>query len=152
MIISHPLDPLTAPEITTATELVLQYFAEVHTANVVDNIGNPVDRPLHFMGIRLQEPPQDLVESFQSGMDWEREAQVSALDQGTGKSYGAIVSLSSQKLTKWQEIPQAQTRSPNQIPGQILNQIPNQIPQIIPPVIPKIRQGLKPIEITHQRE
>ena len=156
MLIAHPLDPLTALEINTVTNLVLQQLAKVNPVdadnaanlNNVENGEKRIDRPLHFMGIRLQEPPQDLVESFQSGMAWEREAQVSALDQETGKSYGAIVSLSSQKLTKWQEIPQAQTRSPNQIPDQILNQIPNQIPQIIPPVIPKIRQGLKPIEIT----
>ncbi len=156
MLISHPLNPLTAPEIATATELVLQYFAEV---NPVEIVGNSIDHPLHFTGIRLQEPSQELVENFQAGMAWEREALVSVLDQQTNKSYGAIVSLSSQMVTKWQEIsPSPSIPSLNQSLNQSLAQSPKELINSLENLENKnhdldrensqIRQGLKPIKIT----
>jgi primary-amine oxidase len=149
MLTSHPLDPLTTSEITTAKELILQYFAEINTVNPV---GNPVDQPLHFTGITLQEPSQELVENFSPGMDWEREALVSVLDQKTGKSYGAIVSLSSQMITKWQEISPLRSipsleQSLAQSPPELTTSFEKEDPAP-DRELPQIRQGLKPIKIT----
>ncbi|NJL90678.1 MAG: tyramine oxidase [Coleofasciculaceae cyanobacterium SM2_1_6] len=149
MLISHPLDPLTVSEITTAEELVVQYFTEV---NAVDIAGDAIDRPLHFTGITLQEPSQELVESFQAGMVWEREALVSVLDSQTRKNFKAIVSLNFQTVTKWQEISplpsipsldESLAKSSQELTTSFENEDPAPDREL-----PQIRQGLKPIQIT----
>jgi primary-amine oxidase len=90
----HPLEPLSAEEITTAVSIarsereLSQYF--------------------RFACVTLNEPPKDFVLNFKPGDKIEREAFIILLDNETGRTYEAIVSLTQEKVTSWQHIPGVQ--------------------------------------------
>ncbi|MCU0534877.1 MAG: primary-amine oxidase [Hydrococcus sp. Prado102] len=92
--ILHPLEPLTAQEITTAVSIVRsertlsQYF--------------------RFACVTLNEPPKDIVLNYKPGDAIAREAFIILLDNETGMTYEAIVSLTQQKVTSWKHIPDVQ--------------------------------------------
>src|SRR5690348_4131092 len=81
--ILHPLDPLTAEEITAA----------VRIARSERNLSERV----RFASVRLNEPPKELVLNFKPGDAIEREAFLIVLDNTDGTTYEAVVSLSTGK-------------------------------------------------------
>jgi primary-amine oxidase len=92
--ILHPLEPLTAEEITTAVSIVRRERA--------------LSQYFRFACVTLNEPPKDIVLNFQPGDGIEREAFIVLLDNETGMTYEAIVSLTQEKVTSWQHIPGVQ--------------------------------------------
>ncbi|GAB4374068.1 MAG: primary-amine oxidase [Elainellaceae cyanobacterium] len=91
---SHPLEPLTPEEIALAVAIVRQAKA--------------VNDSLRFPCVTLQEPPKSLVLNFQPGDAVNREAFLILLDNATGYTYEAIVSLTEQTLLSWTQIPDCQ--------------------------------------------
>ena len=75
----HPLEPLSADEILEALAIL----------RAQQNLSDRV----RFVSIALQEPPKSVVLSFKLGMTVERQAFVIVLDNVTGNTYEAIVSL-----------------------------------------------------------
>ncbi len=92
--VGHPLEPLSAEEIGRATEIVR---AERH-----------LGERARFVTVGLQEPPKEVVLGLKPGTWVEREAFVTLLDNENSKTYQAVVSLSSGKITSWEHIPDAQ--------------------------------------------
>jgi primary-amine oxidase len=90
----HPLEPLTAEEITAAVHIVR------------------TERALHervrFASVMLHEPPKDVVLSFQPGDPITRAAFLILLDNTDGATYEAIVSITEGKVTSWRHIPGVQ--------------------------------------------
>jgi primary-amine oxidase len=92
--IQHPLEPLTAEEIAAAVAI----------ARSSQSLGDSY----RFPCVTLHEPPKSAVLAFQPGVPITRQVFLILLDNGTGKTYEAIVSLSEQKLVSWQHIPNVQ--------------------------------------------
>jgi primary-amine oxidase len=71
----HPLDPLTAEEITAAARIIRAHegFGKGH----------------RFVSIALHEPPKEEVLAFRSGNGPEREAFAVLLDRSDGATYEA---------------------------------------------------------------
>jgi primary-amine oxidase len=90
----HPLEPLTADEILTALDIL--------------KAKQSLSDRVRFISIALHEPPKHLVLSFKPGMVVEREAFVIVLDNTTGQTYEAIVSLTRQSVSSWNHIPNVQ--------------------------------------------
>lgn len=90
----HPLDPLTAEEITRAVQIV-------HS-----------ERNLHervrFASINLHEPSKEIVLTYQPGEKFKREAFIILLDNVAEATYEAVVSLSEERVVSWQHIPGVQ--------------------------------------------
>lgn len=86
----HPLDPLTADEITTSTAIL---FRE-----------RGLSKSVRFMNVELHEP------SLRDGSlaTADRETFVVLRDRATATTIEAIVSLTRDKVVSWQEIPNAQ--------------------------------------------
>jgi primary-amine oxidase len=61
-----------------------------------------------FVSVALHEPPKNVVASFQPGASFERQAFVILLDNASGNTYEAVVSLSKNAVTSWQHIPGVQ--------------------------------------------
>src|SRR5947209_13246555 len=85
--ILHPLEPLTAEEITAAVHIIR------------------AERKLHervrFASVALHEPPKEVVLTFQQGDPITREAFLILLDNADGATYEVIVSLTEKKVTSW---------------------------------------------------
>lgn len=92
--ILHPLEPLNAEEITTAVSIVRNDRA--------------LSQYFRFACVTLNEPSKDIVLNFKPGDKIEREAFIVLLDNETGMTYEAIVSLTQEKVTSWQHIPGVQ--------------------------------------------
>jgi primary-amine oxidase len=92
--VPHPLEPLSAAEIAAAVAIV--------------RAERKVGGAFRFPCVTLHEPPKPLVLAFQPGDRFEREAFLILLDNATGDMYEAIVSLSQQRVTSWQHVPDAQ--------------------------------------------
>jgi primary-amine oxidase len=90
----HPLEPLTAEEILAALAIL--------------KANQSLSDRVRFISVTLHEPPKSLVLSYQPGMAFEREAFVIVLDNATGSTFEAIVSLTSQSVTSWKPIPDVQ--------------------------------------------
>src|SRR5437016_4787862 len=93
--VAHPLEPLTAEEIGRASAIVR---AE----------SNLQGEHLRFVSVSLHEPPKEAVLAFKPDNQVEREAFIWLLDNEQGRTYEAIVSLSSGKLTSWRHVPDVQ--------------------------------------------
>lgn len=91
---AHPLEPLTADEILSALTIL--------------KANQALSDRVRFISITLHEPPKSVVLSFHPGMAFERAAFVIVLDNVTGHTYEAIVSLTSQSVTSWSHIPGVQ--------------------------------------------
>lgn len=90
----HPLSPLSGEEIA-ATVALLKSYPEV----------GPKCR---FVSVALHEPSKKVVAGFQPGMAFERESFATLMDNADGKTYEAVVSLSSSTRLSWKHIPNVQ--------------------------------------------
>lgn len=90
----HPLEPLTADEIQAAVALV--------------RTDKGVGDRWRFPVVTLNEPPKAMVLAYQPGDSWNREAFLVLLDNETGNTYEAIVSLTQQTITRWTHLPNIQ--------------------------------------------
>ncbi|MGH8959471.1 MAG: primary-amine oxidase [Acidimicrobiia bacterium] len=90
----HPLEPLSAEEITFAVELLRKErdLGDQH----------------RFVSVMLQEPPKQEVLDFGSNGSPAREAFAIVLDRSEGATYEALVSLSDAKVERWEHIPGVQ--------------------------------------------
>ncbi|WP_218080673.1 primary-amine oxidase [Anthocerotibacter panamensis] len=92
----HPLDPLSAEELSAAVLLVRREKS--------------LDAQFRFASVALHEPPKSVVRQFQPGDPIDREAFVILLDKTTGTTYQAVVSLTQKTLHSWKPIPGVQPR------------------------------------------
>jgi primary-amine oxidase len=90
----HPLDPLSPNEISAAVEVVKR------------------DRSLpstyRFAVVVLNEPPKSAVLNYQPGTGINREAFMVLLDNATGTTYEAVVSITESKIVSWTPVPDMQ--------------------------------------------
>jgi primary-amine oxidase len=91
---THPLDPLTAEEITATWEVVRSQRTLGPRTRVVS--------------IALQEPPKETVLDWRPGEVVDRAAAVVLLDSASGRTYEAVVSLSRKQVVAWQHVPGVQ--------------------------------------------
>lgn len=87
---THPLDPLTAGEISSAVEILRKER----------DLGEKV----RFAGIVVNEPPKEQVLSFNPGDYFEREALVVLVDGEEEAAYEAVVSLGEGMVESWERI------------------------------------------------
>jgi primary-amine oxidase len=94
VLVTHPLAPLTAEEITRACEIVR---------------AQPVlgDR-VRVVFIDLHEPSKAVVLGHQPGDPVDRAAFVVVIDSAAGRTYEAVVSLSEARLASWRHVPDVQ--------------------------------------------
>ncbi|UOQ46630.1 primary-amine oxidase [Gracilibacillus caseinilyticus] len=92
--VNHPLEPLNTAEITIAT----------HTIKKEKNLSES----FRFVSVSLYEPSKERVLQFKEGDPIEREAFMTLIDNKEEKSYEAIVSISREKVLKWEHIPDVQ--------------------------------------------
>jgi primary-amine oxidase len=91
--IAHPLEPLTAAEVAAAVALVRS----------CQNLSAS-----RFPCVTLHEPPKAEVLAFQKGDRIHRKAFLILLDNATGNTYEAVVSLTEEKVISWTHIPNVQ--------------------------------------------
>ena len=91
---THPLDPLTAEEITGAWEILRSQKTLGPRTRVVS--------------IALQEPPKEAVLAHRPGDALERAAAVVLMDSAEGKTYEAVVSLTRKDVVAWRHVPGVQ--------------------------------------------
>ena len=77
---AHPLDPLSAQEITRASGIVRAHFEP--------------GTQLHFETIDLEEPAKEIVRAFQPGQDFTRMARFNAYRKGERGVFKGVVDLS----------------------------------------------------------
>ncbi len=92
--LAHPLEPLSADEIAQAVRLVRQR--------------PELSQRLRFFNVSLHEPPKERVLAPAPGETLEREAFVAVLDNASGQTYEAVVSLSRGEITSWKHLPGVQ--------------------------------------------
>ena len=94
VVVLHPLEPLTAEEVTAAVHIVRS------------------ERNLHervrFASVVLHEPAKEVVLNFKQGDPITREAFIILLDNTDGATYEAVVSLTEGKVTSWRHVPGVQ--------------------------------------------
>jgi primary-amine oxidase len=90
----HPLDMLSADEVERAVGILKE----------AKSLGDDH----RFVAVYLQEPPKDLMRNYKRGDEIEREAYLVVLDRGTGKTFEAVVSLSSGTVTSWTHVAEVQ--------------------------------------------
>ena len=91
---THPLDPLTAEEITGAWEILRSQKTLGPRTRVVS--------------IALQEPPKETVLAHRPGDALERTAAAVLMDSSEGKTYEAVVSLTGKDVVAWRHVPGVQ--------------------------------------------
>ena len=85
---THPLEPLTATEIGTATQVL--------------RAGRGLTDSARFVFVTLHEPPKAAVLGWSPGDDpLPREAHVVLYDRGTHLTYEAVVSLTDRAVVSW---------------------------------------------------
>ena len=92
--ITHPLDPLTADEIT-------------HAARIVRD-AQPLGPRARFVTIELREPPKAAVLDGKSNAAIPREAFAIVLDRDSGRTHEAVVDLTAGALRSWTHKPDVQ--------------------------------------------
>lgn len=90
----HPLEPLSATEITQAVALIR-----------ADARCGPQVR---FVSVELHEPPKARVLAYEAGDAPPREAFLNLLDRATGAAYEAVAALSEGIIKEWTHIPGVQ--------------------------------------------
>jgi primary-amine oxidase len=91
---THPLDPLTAGEITAAV-----------TALKTSGKAGPSTR---FPFVHLLEPPKEKVLAYQRGTSLPRRALIITYDWMKNRTAEAVVDVGRKEVVSWTEIPQAQ--------------------------------------------
>jgi primary-amine oxidase len=89
--VAHPLDPLTAGEISQAAAIVRR--------------DRGVGAGWRFASIELKEPAKPDLPALESGRRTGREALVVCWNRADGQAYRATVSLTSGAVTGWQHLP-----------------------------------------------
>ncbi|MFM6133419.1 MAG: tyramine oxidase, partial [Sphaerospermopsis kisseleviana] len=92
--ITHPLNPLTQTEITTAVEVLKRE--------------KRLSEKAFFPMIKLQEPDKKQVLNFQNGQKFTRRVFLQIYDREHNKNFTATVDLITKTLTNWEEIPHVQ--------------------------------------------
>src|SRR5215471_1117156 len=92
--IVHPLDPLSAAEITAAVAIL----------RTSGHLGSNV----RFATVVLQAPSKEVVLNFKAGDPIEREAFAVILDNDDGATYEALVSLTRRMVKGWKPMPGVQ--------------------------------------------
>jgi primary-amine oxidase len=92
--VRHPLEPLTAAEITRAVE-------------IARGDGRLSERA-RFPVVSLSEPPKAEVLGFAPGGAFERRAELTVLDKSSGTTHVVVVSVTHGRVVSWDEVPQAQ--------------------------------------------
>ncbi|MCQ6281193.1 primary-amine oxidase [Bacillus sp. EB600] len=92
--VQHPLEPLSAGEITRAIAILRRKM----------NLSESV----RFPQIVLHEPEKDVVLNYKDGDSFDREVFIIILDSGTNKTYEAVVSLTKEDVISWEHIPGVQ--------------------------------------------
>jgi primary-amine oxidase len=92
--INHPLEPLTLDEIAAAVAIVRSQ--------------EPINAQFRFPCVTLHEPEKSVVLAFQPGDSINRKAFLILLDNATGHTYEAIVSLTQGTVLSWEHIPDVQ--------------------------------------------
>src|SRR5262249_50671679 len=90
----HPLDPLTAGEITHAVAIVRK------TQALADDV--------LFVRVFLHEPPKDIVLGFRDGAPLDRHAFVIVRDRRSRATFEAVVSLARGVVVSWRDVPGVQ--------------------------------------------
>jgi primary-amine oxidase len=88
---THPLEPLTVDEVQRAVAI----------AREQRQVGNRWRFPV----VTLKEPPKATVLAYQPGAAIDRQAFLVLLDNDTGHTYEAVVSLSEEQVVSWQHLP-----------------------------------------------
>ncbi|TRZ37971.1 primary-amine oxidase [Niallia circulans] len=88
---THPLEPLTAEEITKAVAILRET--------------NNLTKSVRFAQVVLHEPEKDLVLRFQEGELFEREVFIILLEPDINETYEAIVSLTKEQVISYEHIP-----------------------------------------------
>ena len=91
---THPLDPLTAQEITGAWEILRSQ--------------KTLGPRIRVVSIALQEPPKEAVLAHRPGDALERAAAVVLMDTAQAKTYEAVVSLTRKDVVAWRHVPGVQ--------------------------------------------
>ncbi|MGH2812503.1 MAG: primary-amine oxidase [Actinomycetota bacterium] len=91
---AHPLEPLTAEEITEAVATIRKHA----------DLGDAA----RFAYITLNEPPKETVLGFVAGDPVDREAFAVVFDRATAKTYEAVVSVSKGEVRSWNDVPGVQ--------------------------------------------
>ncbi len=92
--VTHPLEPLSAEEIAAAAEIV----------RTQRQLGPRV----RFVTITLQEPPKQEVLRFDGSTPLDRQAFITLLDNTSGTTCEAVVSLTQDSVVDWREIQNVQ--------------------------------------------
>ncbi|MDJ0767352.1 MAG: primary-amine oxidase [Ilumatobacter sp.] len=87
---THPLDPLSADEITAAMAVLRD--------------GRELPPRLRITSIALEEPAKSIVRAFRSGDPIERVARIVCYDRDTRTTAVALVSITNGAVTSWEEI------------------------------------------------
>lgn len=90
----HPLDPLTAEEITAAAEL-FQKEKDFPPGGL-------------FASLVLSEPPKGEVQAFAAGKPFRREAAAVVYDRQKNRTFAGIADLTKATVTRWQLVPGVQ--------------------------------------------
>ena len=93
---SHPLDPLTPQEIEAAVAIL--------------RAGQSLGARVRFESVELKEPPKESVLSRNGHEPPDREAFIILLDNDTGNTYEAVVSLDELAVKSWTHVPGVQPR------------------------------------------
>lgn len=88
--ITHPLEPLTTEEITTAVSVLKKEKS--------------LTEDVRFPNLSLREPDKQTVLDFKPGNPIPREAFVVVLEPSQNKTYEAIIDLKKAKIVSWQEM------------------------------------------------
>jgi primary-amine oxidase len=91
---THPLDPLTADEISRAWEIL--------------RTQQPLGARTRVVSITLQEPPKEAALRHRPGDAVERAALVVLIDSAAARTFEAVVSLSQKQVLSWEHIPGVQ--------------------------------------------
>ena len=89
--VRHPLDPLTAEEIAAGRRILRE------TGRLTDDSRFPTVLPV--------EPDKQSVAAFRTGDRIERRLLYVVLDTATGRSAEAVVSVTTEELVSWQDLP-----------------------------------------------
>ncbi|MBB5323248.1 primary-amine oxidase [Anoxybacillus tepidamans] len=92
--ISHPLEPLTAEEITKVVAILREKKNLSHS--------------VRFVQVVLHEPEKEIVLNYKKGDPINREAFIIVLDNETEKTYEAVVSITNEEVVSWEYIPGVQ--------------------------------------------
>jgi primary-amine oxidase len=95
---THPLEPLSAPEMKAAYEIVKAYFTS--DPNLPHNM-----KKLRFPTLVLSEPPKQTVLAWKTGDMFPRVAHVEVLDDEINRTWVALVDLRQSKLVSLELIP-----------------------------------------------